>query len=226
MNCFRSLGVWVVGLVCLAAGCAAAADGDAKLGEEGAVAPVVKIIPLDQIWAYGMPGTRDILTLDPDRVPQRPLGMRVGGPQSFISREGEKIAGPGFAVLGKGMEAWLSTHVELAEGQKPQDSFPLGSELSVVFFSHGFGQYVHIHRVERHGNVITIRYRFVPHRTKNFSSHFALIPVNGLQLGKVQVNIIRSPMDQKYVGSWKPISAEWERRVVCKSFSFLILENK
>jgi len=176
-------------------------------------------IPLDLIWAYGMPGTRDIRSLDADK----PLGIRVGGPPSFISCQGRKIAGPGFAVLGTGMEALLATQAELPEGQKPRDSFPFGSELSVVFFSHGFGYYVHVHRVERQGNVITVRYRFVPHRTLNLSSHFALIPVNELQPGKVQVNIVRSPMEQKYVdGGFKSVSSDDERRVVCKSFSFSI----
>ncbi len=229
MNWFRLVGVCAVMLVWLAAGvgCADTADGDAKPGEEEAVASLVQTIPLDQIWAYGMPGTRDILTLDRDQVPQRPLGMRVGGPSSFILHKGEKIAGPGFVVLGTGMEAWLATHEVLPEGQEYPNTFPFGSELSVVFFSHGFGQYVHIHRVERQDNVITIRYRFVPHETKNFSEHFALVPVGELQPGKVQVNIIRTPMEKEYVdGGFMQVSAEEERRIVCKSFSFAISEGR
>jgi len=195
-----------------------AADGEGKPGEAETV-----VIPLDQIWAYGMPGTQDILSLDRDQVPQKPLGTRVGGPPSFIVHKGEKIAGPGFAVLGTGMEAWLATHAKLPEGQKSPDAFPFGSELSVVFFSHGFGQYVHIHRVEQQGNVITIRYRFVPHLTKNRSNHFALVPVSGLQPGEVQVNIVRSPREKEWrAGEQEQVSAVWERRVVCKSFSFSI----
>jgi len=221
MNRFRWVG-FCLALAWLSAGCVCAADGEKESGKAEAV-----VIPLDQIWAYNMPGTRDILMLDREQVQLRPLGTRVGGPSSFISHQGKKIAGPGFAVLGTGMEAWHATHEKVPEGQEYRDAFPFGSKISVVFFSHGFGQYVHVHRVEQQGNVITIRYRFVPHRTKNFSAHFALIQVNELKPGKVQVNVVRTPMEKKYFdGGFKPTSVEEERRVVCKSFSFMISKSE
>jgi len=222
MHKFRSMGVFGLVWLAVGAGCAYAVDGGEKLSKVETV-----VIPLDQIWAYGMPGTRDVRTLVDMKQVTQSLGMRVGGPPSFISHKGEKIAGPGFAVLGTGMEALLATHAELPEGEKYPDTFPFGSEISVVFFSHGFDQYVHLHRVERQGNVITIRYRFVPHLTKNFSDHFALIPVSKLRPGKVQVNIVRTSRKGKYVvGGWKPTSAEEERRIACKSFSFSISAKK
>jgi len=220
---FRLIGLFAAGLLWLTAGMgyAYAAESDEKSSKAETV-----VIPLDQIWAYDMPGTRDILTLDREQVPQRPLGNRVGGPSSFISHEGKKVAGPGFAVLGTGMEAWFATHEKLPEGQKYPESFPFGSEISVVFFSHGAGSYVHLHRVERQGNVITIRYRFVPHLTRNLSSHFALIPIGKLPAGKVRVEIIRSPIEKRIAeGGSQSVSVEDERQIICKSFSFSITEK-
>jgi len=222
MHKFRRAGVF--GLVWLAVGVGwAYVTG----GEEKPRKAETVVIPLEEIWAYNMPGTRDVLTLDRDQVPQRPLGIRVGGPPSFISDKGKKIAGPGFVVIGTGMEAWLATHAKLPEGQKYPETFPFGSELSVVFFSHGFNYYVHLLRVERQGNVITIRYRFIPHKTDDFSAHFALISIGQLPPGRVEVKVIRSPIEKKIVeAGYQSVSIDDDHRVICKSFSFTIEKKK
>ncbi len=222
MYWFRGVGVWaMVTWLAASAGCIDAAENELQPDEAKTV-----VIPLDQIWALDMPGTRDVRSLKPKEVTWS-IGSQIGWGNSSSSGSKKKIAGPGFAARGTGMEALIAAHAELPEGQKPPDTFPFGSKLSVVFFSHGFNYYVHLNRVERLGNVITIRYRFVPHETKNLSSHFAIIPVSDLQHGEVQVNIVRSPMEEKYIdGGFKPVNAEWERRVVCKSFSFSISESE
>ncbi len=176
-------------------------------------------IPLDQIWAYQMPGTKDIRELEPER------GAIVGDIGRSLYRvppRGDK-AEAGFAVLGTGLEALRGVRAVMVEGKEPSKSFPVGSEVSVVFFSHAFGYGVHIYKVERRGNNVKVRYQFVPHRTKVMTVHFALIPLNELAPGQVRVEIIRSPMDDKYRG-FKPPDSASQSRVVSQSFRFVIEE--
>ncbi len=134
-----------------------------------------------------------------------------------------KDASPGFAVLGTGMDALHKAHAVLVKNQEPRKSFPADAEITLVFFSYQAGTYVHLHRVDRRDEIVEIRYRFVPHRTRDLSEHFALIPLGKLSGGKLRVEVIQSPLQQKHVNlsGMKPLQPEWGRQVVCKSFSFL-----
>ena len=108
----------------------------------------------------------------------------------------------------------------------PRKEYPLGSEISVVFFSYLGGPYVHLYRAERRHGDIEIRYRFVPHETKELTVHVALVPLGKLQSGKYRVNIVRSPMEQRMIDlGFRDVSDENARRIVCSSFSFSVVEE-
>ncbi len=196
--------------------------------------PVVEI-PLDQIWAAQMPGTRDVHTLDPRRFDPlikslvRPIRLSLNPEWQIESGKPQRpVAGTGFAVMGSGRIALEHAHKVLVEKKPPQKSFPAGSDISVVFFSYQAGTYVHLHQVERQGKVIEVRYQFVPHTSRNMSVHFALIPLGKLSAGKIRVNVVQSPLDQVLVDQYlvKPLRPEWGRQIVCKSFSFLVVDQK
>ena len=109
----------------------------------------------------------------------------------------------------------------LVDGKKPQETFPPDTKVSLVFFSYQYGPYVHLHKVTRRGNLINVRYQFVPHKTEEVTEHFALIPIGKLAAGKVRVEIIQSPMEPKFVkAGWKDIKPDIASRIVCGSFSF------
>jgi len=96
MHEFRRAGVF--GLVWLAVGlgCAYAAGGEEKPSK-----PKTVTIPLDQIWALDMPGTRDIheiVKVDTKHVPPRPSVLdRIV--RSLLFRQHKQMSG--YAVPGK-----------------------------------------------------------------------------------------------------------------------------
>ncbi len=193
-------------------------------------------IPLKSIWAHEMPGTRDVRELEPDvfgegtkdisrkeRVRRETASLfnRIGSEMPF-AREGV-IARPGFAVLGTGLQSLRNAKVALVKQKKPAQPFSSESDISIFFFSSSFGQYVHLDHVERRGKTIKIAYRFVPHETKQMTAHYALIPLGKLPIGKYRVDIVRLPLEQKYVEKgFKSVEPQWESRVVCQPFSFTV----
>jgi hypothetical protein len=177
-------------------------------------------IPLDKVWAFRMPGTVDLATID------KPVASReiesIRRVLSMPTAQG-KDAKAAFVVLGTGLKAIHEAHAVLVDGKKPRETIPKDSEASVVFFSYEFGRYVHLHSVERHGNSIEIKYEFVPHKSKELTEHFAVMPLGKLPAGTLRVDIVELPMPQQLIAAgWKPISADVSRGVVCRSFSFVV----
>ncbi|OHB74841.1 MAG: hypothetical protein A2W31_06410 [Planctomycetes bacterium RBG_16_64_10] len=186
-------------------------------------------IPLDQIWAWRMPGTRDIGQLEPNKPAKVACGPLVGEIRKALSATpaNGKEAKPGFAVLGTGLKALRGAHAVLVKNKNPQDTFPANSEISVVFFSYQFGPYVHLEHVKRRDNVVDIAYEFVPHRTEEVTEHLALIPVGNLSSGKYYVKVDRASMEQKNaVQGFRPTTDTDARRIICHSFDFTVLGNK
>ncbi len=182
--------------------------------------PEEREIPLKDIWALHMPGTIDLAKIDNAVASREMASIR-----QLLSRppaEG-KDGKAGFVVLGRPMDALHEAHAVLVDGKKALDTIPKDNLSSVVFFSHEFGRYVHVQSVERRGNDIEIKYKFVPHKSKELTEHFALIPLGKLPAGTMRVNILQTPMPKELVvAGWKPISADTARRVVCNSFSFVV----
>ena len=180
----------------------------------------VTIIPLKEIWGYNIPGTRDVQKIEGDRALKQINEIR-----DMLSKRPPqgREAKPGFAVVGTGPDALREAHAVLSDGEEPRQKLPQNSEASVVFFSFQFGHYVHLHKVIRRGNVVEVYYRFVPHKTKELTEHFALIPLDRLIVGKGRVEIIQSPMEQEFfITGWESVKSEVARRIVCNSFSFVV----
>jgi hypothetical protein len=197
----------------------------------------VRTIPLDQIWAYEMPGTRDVRELEPDNFGVRIRNLR-SAEQAIKKDESltyqlrnllgrakfDEQALPGFAVLGSGKEALRHAHAVLVKGQKPRKEFPPGSEISLVFFSKVFDYYVHLDNVKQRGTRITTSYFIVPHRGDP-TAHFALIPLGELRAGGWQVHFVRSPLTKAKsteANVFPEPDAAWDSIVVCRPFRFVV----
>ena len=201
-------------------------------------------IPLEQIWAYEMPGTRDVRELEPDvygtvvrtlSAEERDRRFNESlvaqileslGPPPAVKPGPIRLPDPKavFAVKGAGFEALKEAYAVLVEKQTVPASLPTGSEISIVFFSYEAGSFVQVRDVERRRKVIQIRYRFAPHGLAIATSHIALIPLGPLPAGEYQIAIIQSPMDTKWVPSGTElINLEWEKKVVCKPSSFSVV---
>ena len=155
----------------------------------------VVTIPLETIWAYGMPGTHK---LTPE--PRSPNG-------EFVSAESQLVDGiylslyrlnpkqelmPSFAVSGTGIKALEKVNEVLANRKLSATNFTTTDDVSIAFYSAGRGSHVHVHEVERIGDKVFVRYMFVPHLiSPQTSLHFVIIPLGKLPSGKIRVEMIR-----------------------------------
>lgn len=178
-------------------------------------------IPLDQIWAYHMPGTRDVREVDPLR--KETNGVKhfptVDGISRFLSRERRERdkAGPVFVVEGVDKTALLKV---LSSLTKPARVFPPDTDLSLVFYSYLSGRYVHIESVERLNQVITVKYQRIAHPTDESTTHFALIPLGKLPEGMYHIDIKQLPPTDKHD---RPVSSTPDiERIVCQDSSFKV----
>jgi hypothetical protein len=207
------------------------ADGPQEQPEEEVV-----IIPLNHIWAYQMPGTRPMSASKRNgkyTSPEGPLIDEIRQALQILPARKEEAAS-GFAVPGSGMEALRQAHAVLTGKQQPLQSIPEGTEISIVFFSHSFNRYVHLHDVKLCGPVVklcgpvvNVRFRFVPHMTENRSEHFAIIPLGKFPVGRLQVDIEQVASEQGlHEPAFEDVDSKWEKRGVCRPFSVSIVDRE
>lgn len=196
-----------------------------------------RVIPLKDIWAYRMPGTRNmdasfVLVGGDEKkreyvAPEGRLLNEIGrvlvsGPQK------PALARPGFPVRGQGMDALREAHAVL-NGRKPTNSLKPGVEVSLVFFTYWSAQDIHLVRVEQRTNIVQITYRRPPpvlmgnvaQFPEGETEHIALIPIGKLPKGAYQV-YVKEDIDSKGInplnlGRVNPLT-------ICRSFGFDIIE--
>jgi hypothetical protein len=182
------------------------------------------VIPLKDIWALHMPGTRPMNRTMRDDPPAyvAPEGRLVDEIVRALKYDPQKhpVADEGFAVSGTGMQALREAHGVLVKGKVKKTSFRKDEKISLVFFSYQFGAYVHLLRAEQGGKVIRLSYRFVPHKTKEVTSHIALISVSNPGSGTIRVEV-RLQTHTAAARNWRP----WVDRIVCRSFVFSVSEE-
>lgn len=182
--------------------------------------PKATDIPLKEIWALGMPGTFNLANIE-DVVASKEIQSIRRSLSMPVAQDSRGKTG--FVVLGTSVTALHEAHAILVDGKKPREVFPHNCDLCAVFFSREFGRYVQIRRITSCGNLITIHYEFVPHKTKELSTHFALVPLGKLLPGKKQVTIAQVPLSAELSSAgWKPICLDVSQQIVCKSFSFVV----
>jgi len=187
-------------------------------------------IPLKSIWAANMPSLRNIRELEPrtegdhrqfgplmDTIYRTMRGSRSG------DAWGRPDAGPGFPVPSEGISA-LNAVYDIIVGLHDRPTTVRAGEVSIVFFARKSGQYCHLEKVAREGNMITLTYRFHAHRTGDVSNHFALIPLGALEPGKYEVRHVQLPMahppTEEGVVYTPPIEGERLKRTVSEPYSF------
>ncbi len=198
--------------------------------------PSAVIIPLKDIWACEMAGTRDVRELEPNNfgeavrnLSSEEKALRLHGSlttqiQQSLRFDRKKLAGPCFAVVGTGKEALKRAYEVLVEKKEPLRSFRSGDQLSVVFYSYQFGSAVQLQSVALRGNTIEIQYAFIPHRTLNITTHFALIPVGKLPQGAIDVHIQQVPHERP-ANANELTDHAIITHVICDSCKFSITKN-
>ncbi len=198
--------------------------------------PKATEIPLDQIWGYNLPGTRDVRDLEPKRDIRNmthkeflwgSLVNRIAARLEKGPNRGEK-ADSAFVVVGTDKEA-LKNADDVFLGRQPRkESFPTDMDLTLVFFSHPSSLDMKIVSVEKSTGQIQVKYQCLStqpseSRIRNLESavtRFALIPLGRLPAGEVQASIEQlPPVDQQ----GKPVKLVRDpRTVVCNSASLTV----
>jgi len=178
-------------------------------------------IPLHEIWAYEMPGTRNVTLLDTENADgtSHPL---INALHRTIADKFKKEAGRAFVI--EGTDRIALENMLGAFDREPPRSVPPNTDISLVFYTRFGGHYTHLETVERLGNKFVLTYRFVTHSTFNSTFHFALIPLGKLQTGAYQVEIKQSPsIDStgRRVTLDKDVGS-----VVCRGTTFYVKEKE
>lgn len=191
-------------------------DDEPREGEGGVV------IPLDEIWAWGMPGTRDVQELPAARKDDNLVRSIRRALKPVLNR---KQARPGFVVSGIGDEALRRAHDIIVGKEDVKDEFARGTDLSAVFFAYQSPFFVELEKVERNEREISIDYRFVPHESGVTTEHFALIPFGKLPSGKYVVRVEQGPMKTKYIDMGFPqLPRSAGQQLVSQTFHFIVAD--
>jgi hypothetical protein len=190
--------------------------------------PQEQIIPLEKIWAYKMPGTRDI----EEHADLADMKLLFSIFESWNTRADhlkfKNLARQGFAVPCSAQSALEAAHAIFVEGEKQRKRFTAEEELTVVFFAGpAGGNYVRLEQVQRKGNLIEIKYRLEPYFEHALSETFALIPLGKLPIGEYKVEMLQLPRREKFI-AWglEPFDKAWSSEVLCKPFSLTIIPKE
>jgi len=190
-----------------------------------------KQIPLDQIWGYRIPKTRDIRELEVK--PDLTLPVKERGRRSAVlsivkelqrRRKDEERPGDAFVVIGPGKSALESALAVLTNAKKRVTVFSPEDQLYIVWFSHSCGRYVWLRNVERTSNEYKFSYQFVAHSAAEVSPHFAIVPIGRLEEGKYHVEMHQIPSIWFENGK-QTTPIRNPERVVSNSFSFEVKKD-
>jgi len=192
---------------------------DTVCGEEALTIPT-KTIPLNTIWAWDMPGTKDVRELEadcekfkkmvvPERI-QKSLAMNTYShlnPYFKIKGGIDDNAGSAFVVDAVGLAALKQANAIFARKQEPKDNFKAGSALTLVFYAYSSSQFAHINEVLNNENEIVVKYHFHVHGMRISTKHYALVPLGEGLRGKIKVTIKRTEdvVEKRLANSSSPI---------------------
>jgi len=130
-------------------------------------------IPLEDIWADKMPGTRDLHEL-----------AAAPGKYDDVAVE-QTIVVPGVGAVAKTAALRVRSGMD-----KPLGDFHAGQQVSLYFATTRAGaRYIHLRSVSVADRTVTLRYAAVVHRSRELSWHAALIPLILDEPGKWTVKV-------------------------------------
>jgi hypothetical protein len=182
------------------------------------VEPPVEI-PLSEVWAYNMPGTKDINDFGAPRAEDSLVQQVLRQVRETWNRNS------GMVVVGEGRQALENIYRKRTEKVEWSEA-PAGVPLSLAFYTRGIHEYVHIRTIERQGAKFVIRYALIPNETLMSRPTIALIPIGTLTAGKYSVAIERLSLDEEYIEQGIQEPPLQRNKDVCQSFDFVVVERR
>lgn len=192
-----------------------------------------ELIPLNQVWAYKMPGTSSLSDLSKGEA-ARIDSMLWHAVMELTYERANRLdfkapPRPGFAISGSDRSALHAAMAVLIDWNARPERLPANDDVTVVFFSEPISRYpVQIRQVQRDGKEIEIQYELVPDLNKGSHINFALIPLGKLEVGEYHVQMRQLPRKLEpaeiQLGFESP-DEEWSRDFLCKPFKFMVTEK-
>jgi len=173
-------------------------------------------IPLKEIWALKMQGTKDIRKLDVRKNAHQVTEIMRINEALMIAHSKRKPSGPCFLVTGEGKEALRKASEVIAGKKPPTKTLPVGEKLTLVFYSSPAPGYVQIRSISRSSSLVLIEYEILIHKTAEATTHIALIPLGKVTAGKVAVGIVEVEPNTPYTNH------ALSDRAVCDPGEFII----
>jgi hypothetical protein len=190
------------------------------------------VVPLNQIWGYDMPDTRDVRELEPDKFGAHVRSLDSDKQlQSYSDSLTSKILESlrlsngqtprrAFVVEGTGLTALQNATEVMTGNAKPVKQSNSDTDVSLMFFAYESGFYVQVDRVEIESGRVMVRYHLTPHETKELTRHFALIPLGTFPPGTIRFEFISSPQDTSVGDAFDSVV----RGKVCRPFSLEVVK--
>jgi hypothetical protein len=198
-------------------------------------------IPLSEIWALDMPGTKNVKELEPEHeklkgmqsseVIERSLIYNTAWLLNANNRPPSGgIAEQGFVVPATGFDALKEANAILSKKASREHILPAGQSLTLVFFSYSCPRSIQIDEVIRSENRVVVKYHFHAHNLRKSQSNFALIPLgtfsaDGIERQNVKVTFERLP-DTSRDSATAPLDDRRALETVCDSFVFGVMNQK
>ena len=211
MRCSSAI---LVTLITLSASCAYSELADSS--EQPEANPAVRHVPLEQVWAYRMPATKDIAELDDDES-YGGLTEKIRRRLSKLSRVRNKVPRSCLVLAGTPEQAVEKAYELLSSDDDVSPESITGDRFYLFFFTHNVGSYVHLHEISMAKKTIAVTFVFQPHSTRNITTHYALIPLGKLHPGQYEVQI-----SQVAPKGATPLKPEWVEQAICKSVKFQV----
>jgi len=196
-------------------------------------------IPLDEVWGYRMPGTKDIVDIEPNSDSFKTMLARERIKNSLVTNTRWRLnsnfkpknradVGTAFVVPMIDLEALKEANAIIAGEKKRAEQLPAGQPLTLVFYSFSCGRNVRLDKITKSEGEMVLEYHFHIHGELTSSPYFALIPIGIFPPGNVNIKIKRLPETEgKNVwGTFPPLDAKESRRIVCDSFVFKVIDTK
>ncbi len=186
-------------------------------------------IPLDQIWALDMPGTRDLRELEQgDKFKSLSATERIQNSLVENTRwllnvnhrpSYGSVVGRGTVIAATGLEALKHANAILADKQTRIEWFDSSEELTLVFFAYESGRRVRLSKVYSTKKEVVVEYAFEAVEFPKSTSQIALIPLGKLPPGNRNVKITR--LDEIITNAeLRHHRQAFGRQVISESFAF------
>ncbi len=149
-------------------------------------------IPLDSIWGFRMPGTKDIREIDIPYPNGRETTAGNISKSLYTSKVGQK-AGPILTVKGSGKEALASVEKIITNRMQAPSIFSTSDDINLYVYARSASAGARLDRIVRDGRQIRIEYHFGYRDDDGTALNFVMVPLGKLEKGRYSVEMVMKP---------------------------------